>query len=420
MIWAVVVAVLASLATAAYLMVSRRRRIPQPALELDDLPNIKHILPHIAGLTGSTVYRGNSAVPYQNGDLLDALMEAIGEAQQTVHFETFIWESGALEQRFVATLCKAAERGVVVRVLIDAIGGRTASKAQLDKLRANGVELAHYHPINRFSFRRFNNRTHRKLLIVDGETGFVFGHGIKDAWCGHAQDKYHWRDTGVRLRGPVVRALQLIFVEDWIGTGAKPPMEKHCFVEGSADEGSVTAHVVESSYRGGPSSVAFLYELAIACAQREIIIQNPYFAPDKHVLRLLAKAIDRGVQVHLMVPGKETDSPLLRRASHHLYGHLLKGGVNLYEFEPTLAHQKIVIVDDVWTHIGSTNFDARSLALNAEIGVGLLDSDLAAQLKRDYKQDLARCRQLDRAQWEQRSRAKRVVDWAAYQLHGQI
>lgn len=420
MIWAVILAVLASLATAAYLMISRRRRIPRPALELYDLPNIKHVLPHIAGLTGGTVYRGNAARLYQNGDLLDALIQAIGEAQQTVHFETFIWESGKLEQRFVATLCQAAERGIVVRVLIDAIGGRFASKGQLDQLCASGVKLAHYHPINRFSFRRFNNRTHRKLLIIDGEAGFVFGHGIKDTWCGHAQDEYHWRDTGVRLRGPVVRALQMIFVEDWIGTGATPPMEEHCFREGSADEGTVTAHVVESSNRGGLSSVALLYELAIACAQREIIIQNPYFAPDHHVLRLLAKAIDRGVQVHLMVPGKETDSPLLRRASHHLYGHLLKGGVHLYEFEPSLAHQKIVIIDGVWSHIGSTNFDARSLALNAEIGVGLLDSDLAMQLKRDFEQDLVRCRQLDRAQWKRRSRVKRVVDWAAYQLHGQL
>lgn len=171
-----------------------------------------------------------------------------------------------------------------MRVLIDAVGGRAASKKQLDKLRASGVQLAHYHPINRFSFRRFNNRTHRKLLIIDGITGFVFGHGIKDTWCGHAQDKHHWRDTGVCLRGPVVRALQVIFVEDWISTGAKPPMEEHCFVEGIAEQGEVTAHVVESSNRGGLSSVAFLYELAIACAQQEIIIQNPYFAPDKHIL----------------------------------------------------------------------------------------------------------------------------------------
>lgn len=420
MIWAVVLAALASIATAAYLLISRRRSIPRPALELDYLPNIRHVLPHIAGLTGGTVYRGNGVTRYLNGDLLDTLIEAIDEAQQTVHFETFIWDSGALEQRFVAKLCQAAERGVVVRVLIDAIGGRTASKAQLDKLCASGVKLTHYHPISLFSFRRFNNRTHRKLLIIDGETGFVFGHGIKDTWCGQAQNKHHWRDTGVRLRGPVVRALQMIFVEDWIGTGAKPPMEEHCFREGSPNEGAVTAHVVESSNRGGLSSVAFLYELAIACAQREIIIQNPYFAPDKHVLRLLAKAIDRGVQVHLMVPGEETDSPLLRSASHHLYGHLLRGGVNLYEFEPSLAHQKIVIVDGVWSHIGSTNFDARSLALNAEIGVGLLDSDLAQQLKQDFDQDLLRCRKLDWTQWEQRGRVKRMADWAAYQLHGQI
>lgn len=282
------------------------------------------------------------------------------------------------------------------------------------------MQLAHYHPITFAKIRRFNNRTHRKLLIIDAETGFIFGHGIKDNWCGSAQDEHHWRDTGVRLRGPVVRALQTIFVKDWIGTGAKPPMERHCFRECSPDKGAVTAHVVESSSRGELSSVAFLYELAIACAEREIIIQNPYFAPHKHVIKLLAAAIERGVQVQLMVPGKETDSPLLRHASHHLYSLLLQAGVKLYEFEPALAHQKIVIVDGIWSHIGSTNFDSRSLALNAEIGVGLLDHELAQQLKGDFEQDLLRSRELQQIQWQQRGRFKRLVDWTAYQLHGQI
>lgn len=221
------------------------------------------------------------------------------------------------------------------------------------------------------------------------------------------------------MRGPVVTALQNTFVNDWISSSDSIPLEAECFPPAKA-EGRVTAHVANSQAGDVHSSVALLYMLAIASAHKEIIIQNPYFTPDPVIPKLLAKMAGRGVDVHLMVPGKYTDSPFVRRAGQRLYRELLEGGVRLYEFKPTLMHQKIVIIDGVWSHIGSTNFDARSLALNAEIGVGLLDEAVAATFRRAFEDDLQRSRELTLEQWNQRSRFQRLLDWSAYQVHDQI
>ncbi len=410
----------ASAVTALYLMISRRRRTPALDLDLDHLTDIQSGLAHVAGLTGSGLYEGCEATLYQNGELIKALMAEIAKAQRTVHLETFVWRRGVVERQLVELLCRKAEEGVVVRVLIDAVGGNRADKTQLNILRSRGVQLAHYHPIGPFNFRRFNNRNHRKLLLVDGLVAFVFGHGIADSWCGLAEDKTQWRDTGVQLRGAVVCSLQVIFVQDWIEARQKPPVGEGCFIHSAQQVGPTTAHLVSSSTRGGHSSVAYLYKLAIAKAREEIIIQNPYFAPACDVVELLGEMVARGVAVHLMVPGQYTDSTILRIASQHLYGRLLDLGVRLYEYEPTLLHQKIVLIDGVWSHIGSTNFDSRSLALNAEIGVGLLDRQIAQQLRQAFTEDLQRSREISRAQWSKRPWYKRLLSWSVYQLHGQL
>lgn len=412
--------VMASLATGLYLIISRRRALPHPDSELDCIAEIRTALPEIAGITGSVVHSGNEARIFQDGELLEAMLDSIASSQHTVHFETFVWTKGALEKRFVALLCEKAQQGVIVRVLVDALGGWNASRKQMNALRNSGVKLAYYHPISRFSLRRFNNRTHRKLLIIDGQVAYIFGHGIKDTWCGRAKDNSHWRDTGVRLQGPVVGPLQSVFIQDWIDAGQKLPIGEGCFTKTAASSGAVAAHVVASSNRGGHSSVALLYTLAIASARKEVVIQNPYFAPEKNVPKLLEGIVQRGVAVHLMVPGRHTDSLVLRRAGQHLYRRLLKAGVRLYEYEPNLLHQKIVIVDSVWSHIGTTNFDARSLALNAEVGVGLLDESIAHELLRAFQKDLQRSREMTLEQWQSRHWYQRVTDWAAYQLHGQI
>jgi cardiolipin synthase len=324
-----------------------------------------------------------------------------------------------LERRFVDLLCRKAKAGLKVRLLIDAVGASGADRDQLKRLQDNDVQLANYCCPGWLNLRRFNHRTHRKLLIVDGAIGYAFGHGIADQWLGNGDDKDHWRDTAVRIEGPAVQALQSVFMENWIEETHCVPSGEGCFPQ-LEDRGDSQAHVVSSASDDTVSSVALLYTVAIACARREVIIQNPYFAPDDGVCKLLGMMVERGVAVHLMIPGAHTDSPFVRRAGCHLYEDLLRAGVHLYEFEPTLLHQKIVIVDGVWSHVGSTNFDSRSLSLNEEVGVGLLDRKVAAELRAAFESDLKRSREITLKQWCKRGPQARAFDWVAYRLHDQL
>lgn len=405
--------------TTVYFIGKRRRRIPRLRVDLDQMPSLEFGLATLAGLTGAPVHSSNSADLFQNGSLFDAMLADIDAAIHTVHLESFVWTAGTLEQRFVALLTAKAAAGVKVRVTIDAIGAGGADKKQLQRLVAGGVELSMYNRIGWWNLRRLNHRTHRKLLIIDGHIGYAFGHGISDQWLGDGQDKHHWRDTGVRVEGAVVQALQSVFMQNWIEETRRIPSGEGCFPK-LAETGTIAAHVVSSDAGEAVSSVSLLYTLAIACARAEIIIQNPYFVPGPGVVELLAKMVERGVAVHLMVPGKHTDSRFVRRAGTHLYEGLMRAGVRLYEFEPTLIHQKIVIVDGIWSHIGSTNFDARSLALNEEVGLGLLDAGLAGQLKAAFEHDLQSSREMTLEQWRHRGWFRTIFAWFAYQLHEQL
>lgn len=405
--------------TRIYLMFTHQRHTPYLELELDSLPALEEGLQVLAGVTDGSVHEGNAATVLQNGDLFPAMQADIAAARHTVHLETFVWTKGALEKEFVRLFCQKAQAGVKTRLLIDAIGGSGADSACFKRLTESGVELAQYCRPRWVNLRRFNQRTHRKLLIIDGQIGYVFGHGIADQWLGNAQDDKHWRDTAVRVEGPVVGALQSVFMENWIEETHCVPTGPGCFPKPER-KGSVSAHVFSSASGDSISSVALVYTVAIASARKEVIIQNPYFAPDDGVCELLATMVKRGVAVHLMVPGKQTDSPFVRDAGCFLYEDLLRAGVRVYEFEPTLAHQKIVIVDGVWSHVGSTNFDSRSLALNEEAGIGLLDRDIAGQLRAAFEADLRRSTELTLERWMQRPWHARAWSWLAYRVHDQL
>lgn len=408
-----------ALAAYVYFVFTHRRFTPYLQLDLDALPALDETLQALAGLTGGAVSRGNAITVLQNGALYPAMEKDIAAAKHTVHLESFVWTKGVLERRFVELLCRKVREGAKVRVLIDAMGGISADKKQLECLTQNGVELSIYCRPHWWNIRRFNHRTHRKLLIVDGAIGYAFGHGIADQWLGNAEDKDHWRDTAVRIEGPVAQALQAVFMENWIEETHCVPAGEGCFPE-LEEKGDSEAHVVSSASGEALSSVALLYTTAIACARREIIIQNPYFAPDDGVCELLDMMVKRGVQVHLMVPGRNTDSRFVRRAGCHLYGDLLRAGVRLYEFEPTLLHQKIVLVDGIWSHVGSTNFDSRSLALNEEVGLGIRDAEIAKTLRDAFEDDLKRSKEILLSGWQQRPWHARAFDWFAYQVHDQL
>jgi cardiolipin synthase A/B len=417
--WIVISCFGTALASVLIFLLTRARGTPYLELNPEEYPEIKDALPLIAGLTESSVHEGNSAAVLQNGAIFPAMLADIAAAKHTVHLETFVWTAGKLETQFVDALAERARAGVKVRVLIDCLGGQRASEAELERLTHSGAKLATYCKPHWWNFGRFNHRTHRKLLVVDGRIGYAFGHGVEDRWLGNGTDPEHYRDTGVRFEGPVVHGLQSVFAQNWVEETHSLPAGDDCFPV-LEPAGNISAHVVSSASADAVSSVAMLYTVAIAMARREVLIQNPYFAPNDGVVELFAMMVRRGVRVHLMLPGKHTDSPFVRRAGCNLYTALLEAGVRLYEFEPTLLHQKIVVVDEIWSHVGSTNFDARSLALNEEVGVGILDASIAAELKAAFKQDLRHCRELKLEQWQRRPVFDRAFERFAYLLHEQL
>jgi cardiolipin synthase len=417
--WAAISSLCTALVCGLIVLLTRARGTPYLDLKPDEYPHIADALPMLAGLTESAVHEGNSAAVFQNGTIFPAMLADIAAAQHSIHLETFVWCSGEVERLFVDALAERASAGVNVRVLLDSLGSNKASEAELERLRRSGAQVSSYCKPRWWNIGRFNNRTHRKLLVVDGRVGYTFGHGISDDWLGDGNGPKQFRDTGVRLEGPVVHGLQAVFAQNWVeethslpaGDGGFPILER---------SGDISAHVVSSASGDAVSSVAMLYTVAIAAARREVLIQNPYFAPNDGVVELFAMMVRRGVKVHLMVPGKHTDSPFVRRAGCNLYTALLEAGVRLYEFEPTLLHQKIVVIDQIWSHVGSTNFDARSLALNEEVGVGILDAGVAAELNAAFNEDLRRCTELKLEQWRRRPALDRAYERFAYLLHEQL
>jgi cardiolipin synthase len=382
---------------------------------------LKELLPSIVGLTQSSLENGNQIELLENGDgFFPPLLRDIAAAKETIHIESYIWWKGPICEQIATALAAKAREGVEVRLLVDASGGHKMVK-ELDKVMQDaGVKLARFHPFRISNVGRMNNRDHRKMAIIDGRIGYIGGYGLAEEWTGHAQDKQHWRDTGLRIVGPEVNRLQAAFCENWIEeTGEIPAGDKYFPHTGAA--GSISAHLAYTSPTGSVSSVQLLYYLAISAARREIIIQNPYLLPDADARKALSDAVKRGVDVQIMVPATtSTDSPVVQHASHHHFGTLLKDGVKIWEYKPTLLHQKIIVIDGVWSCVGSTNFDDRSFDHNDEISMGVLDSNIAGQLKSAFENDKKSAQQRHFEEWRNRGLWHKFIDGVAYLGHGQL
>ena len=307
-----------------------------------------------------------------------------------------------------------------MRLLIDASGGHKMDKELAKLMLDSGVRFIRFHPPSLSNLGRLNNRDHRKEAIIDGRIGYIGGFGFAEQWTGHAQDKDHWRDAGLRVEGPIVGRLQAAFAENWIEeTGEIMAGEK--YFPHLAAAGPTTAHLAYTKPTGGVSSVQILYYLAIKAARHEIIIQNPYLLPDDESVDALAEAVKRGVDVRIMVPATaSTDSPVVQHASHHIFGLLLKNGIKIFEYKKTLLHQKVIVVDGVWSCIGSTNFDRRALRLNDEVSMGVLDSALAAQLKAVFNSDMKYAEERHLEEWEHRGLWHKTLDGLAYLASSQL
>jgi cardiolipin synthase len=329
------------------------------------------------------------------------MLKAIRGAQKTITFEMYIYWSGSIGEEFTQALIERAQAGVKVQVLIDALGSQKIEKSIIERMKQAGVQVELYNPVSWHSIARMNNRTHRKILVVDGSVGYTGGVGIGDEWTGNAQDREHWRDTHFRLEGPAVAQMQAAFMENWIEVTGDVLHGADYFPE-LPQAGKELAQFFVSSPGGGGESAQLLYLMSIAAAGRSIQLSAAYFVPDDNEVRQIVAARKRGVRVQIIVPGKVTDSAVVRSASRSTWGELLRAGVEIYEYQPTFFHVKVMNVDGLWVSVGSTNFDTRSFSTNDEANLNVYDRAFALAQSRIFDQDLKRSRRITLEEWENR------------------
>ncbi|HXN15350.1 MAG TPA: phospholipase D-like domain-containing protein [Usitatibacter sp.] len=338
-----------------------------------------------------------------------AQLEAIRGAKQSVHLEVYLFLRGTIGDQMLEALSERARSGVAVRLVVDRVGSLSTPTRYFDTLKNCGGQVRWYQPIAWYTLKRFNNRTHRDLLIVDGETGFIGGVGVADYWIGAREGGRPWRDTAVRLSGDLVKGLQTSFAENWLESAGEILSENEFLRPGDSEAQSVTSGpgvgmVVNSTPSAGRSTRArMLFRVLLASARESIDITSPYFLPDLSLTNELIGAVKRGVKVTVLMPGKWNNHPIARLASRRRYGTLLYGGIDIHEYQPTMIHAKVLIVDRTWSVVGSTNFDNRSFGLNDEVNVAILDADLAARLRADFVRDLELSRRITFEEWQRRS-----------------
>jgi cardiolipin synthase A/B len=374
----------------------------------------------MGSLLGPGILPGNRITALQNGDeIFPAMLDAIRSAQETITFETYIYWSGEIGRRFSAALSERALAGVKVHVMLDWAGSETIEVKYLEELKAAGVEVELYHPLRWYNLARLNNRTHRKLLVVDGRIGFTGGVGIADQWLGRAESKDNWRDSHYRIEGPAVAHIQAAFTDNWSKTRSEALFGSNYFPK-LKPVGDSLAQGFKSSAGGGSESVRLMYLLSIASASRSIRLQAAYFVPDELAIETFVSARERGVTIEIIVPGPVMDVRVVERASRSLWGALLDAGVEIYEYQPTMYHCKVLIVDDVWVSVGSTNFDDRSFRLNDEANLNIYDAIFAAEQVKVFAQDKAKSRLMTRAEFKDRSAAEKLFDSLAGMFRRQL
>ena len=374
----------------------------------------------MGNLLGPAIVSGNHVQELLNGDeIFPPMLGAIRSAEKTITFETFIYWSGEIGKQFAEAFAQRARAGVKVHVLVDWAGSIKMDEQLMQQMQDAGVEIRKYHPLHWYNIGRLNNRTHRKLLVVDGKVGFTGGVGIADNWLGHAQDPDHWRDSHFRVEGPVVAQMQAAFMDNWIKTSGAVLHGEEYF-PALESKGKHRAQVFKSSSSEGSESVRLMYLLSIASARKSVYIANAYFIPDDLSIETIVHALKRGVKVKILMPGKRTDSEPVRRASRARWGALLKAGAEMYEYQPTMLHCKVMIVDDLWTSVGSTNFDSRSFRLNDEANLNIYDRAFAQRQIDIFEADLKRARRITYEEWKNRPWMEKLVEHTLALLRSQM
>jgi cardiolipin synthase len=371
-------------------------------------------------LLGPPLEPGNQVKELLNGDeIFPPMLAAIRAAEKTITFETYIYWSGEIGKEFADALAERARAGVKVHVLVDWVGSVKMDDQLLQLMENAGVEILKYHPLHWYHLARMNNRTHRKLLVVDGKVGFTGGVGIADNWLGHAQDADHWRDSHFRIEGPAVAQMQAAFMDNWMKTSGEV-LHGEDYFPSLKPVGEHHAQVFKSSSSEGSESVRLMYLLSIASARETVYIANAYFVPDDLSVQTIVRALQRGVKVKILMPGTRTDSEPVRRASRARWGDLLKAGAEMYEYQPTMFHCKVMIVDDVWVSVGSTNFDSRSFRLNDEANLNIYDHAFAQRQIDIFEDDLKKSRQITYEAWERRPWGEKLLEHTLALLRSQL
>lgn len=371
-------------------------------------------------LLGPGIIPGNVVTDLENGDeIFPAMLEAIHGATRTITFETYIYWSGDIGAKFADALAERARAGVKVKVMLDWVGSLKMEDTLLRRMQEAGVDIHQYRPLKWYNLGRLNNRTHRKLLVIDGKVGFTGGVGIADQWEGHAQDADHWRDLHFRIEGPVVAQLQAAFNDNWIKTTGEV-LNGEDYFPALGKTGDVDAHMFVASPAGGSESMHLMYLMAIAAAEHSIDLEAAYFVPDDLMIQALQAARHRGVRVRVIVPGKHIDSDTVRLASKAHWGELLKTGVEIFEYQPTMMHNKLLIVDRGMVSVGSTNFDSRSFRLNDEASLNAYDPAFAARMTAVFETDLKPTVRYTYEMWKDRPLREKLVEKFILPLKSQL
>ena len=356
---------------------------------------------YLTRLLGHGLTEGDSVIVHTNGEAaFPAMLAAIGRAEHRISFETYIFDSGTIAAQFTGAFEAAAQRGVEVRLVMDAIGAKPMDTRHRARLERAGCQIGWFNPVASYSLEEANYRTHRKALVIDGETAFVGGIGIADHWASATDGHPAWRDTQLELRGPVALDVEAAFNENWIETGGvvAPDILPH----DTPSSGTARSTAVWSSPEGGANAIKLLYLLSLGAARKTLDIQSPYFITDESTDWSLLQARQRGVRIRLLVEGDVTDAKPVKFASRATYERLLEAGVEIFEYQPTMMHTKALVVDGLLSIAGSANFDNRSFELNDELNVAVFDRALAARLRADFEHDIRQSRRLELNEWRSR------------------
>ncbi|MDB6154527.1 MAG: Phospholipase D/Transphosphatidylase [Chthoniobacteraceae bacterium] len=364
--------------------------------------------------------KGNKIELLNNGDqIFPALLGAIKSAKKSVNFETFLFHSGQVGSQFRDAFCERAKAGVIVRILLDGVGsGTKLDDEDVETMKRAGCQFAYYHPTRSWRIDRTNRRSHRRILVVDGKLGFAGGVGFADEWQGNGDAENHWRDVHARIEGPLVGELQGAFQQHWMKETGQGLSGADEFPE-LAPVGDLTAQVT-ASHSFAIAPLPLVQAISIAAAEKSVFITNAYCTPNKDQVELLKRAVQRGVDVRLLVPGKHNDQPMTKAAGRNAYGQLLECGVKIYEYEPAMIHTKTMVVDSLFSMFGSSNLDSRSAALNEELDVTVYNAAFGKQMTAAFEEDLKHSKPYTLVEFKKRSAWERLAEWAIAPFHSQL